>query len=119
MLHAGFGPMIGDDDRSGSGADRRDEVHWRADIDALMFAVPERSAWCAVHRLALRTLLGFEPSADDCLAYFQATAPAFRAAAAAKIANRQVAAGANFHLTSRDIARQMIVSIPSGSGETA
>ena len=82
---------------------------WRSDIDALMFAIEAHSASCAVHRRAFRTLLRFEPTPEDCQRYFVAHEHAFRSAAAAKIAQKSVAAGTNLHLTSRDIARKLIV----------
>jgi hypothetical protein len=79
---------------------------WREDIDALQFAAVNGGG-CMVHRLAFRRLLGITPSRADCLAYFAAHAPAFRAAAAQKIALRGIAPGRNLHLTSRDIRRQL------------
>jgi hypothetical protein len=42
------------------------------------------------------------------MAYFAFHAPAFGAAAAAKIARCNVAPGRNIQLTSRDIARQLL-----------
>jgi hypothetical protein len=83
-------------------------VHWRSDINALIFPTPEHMAACAVHRGAFRTLLGFDPTPDDCLVYFGDHEPAFRAAAEAKIARKRIPAGTNLHLTSRDIARKLV-----------
>jgi hypothetical protein len=80
-------------------------AEWREDIDALQFAAGERRA-CMLHRLAFRRLLGRDPRRDDCMAYFAAHDGVFRAAAALKIARHAIARGRNFHLTSRDIARQ-------------
>ena len=60
-----------------------------------------------VHRLAFRTLLQFLPEPDDCLTFFREQERAFRAAAGAKIAQREIGRGGNFHLTSRDIIEQM------------
>ena len=54
---------------------------WRSDIDALTFPVETHSASCAVHRRAFRTLLGSEPTAEDCLRYFDRVEYAFEAAA--------------------------------------
>ncbi|MBV9562406.1 MAG: hypothetical protein JOY90_18470 [Bradyrhizobium sp.] len=80
---------------------------WRADIDALSFPVVSHAACCVVHRRAFRTLLRFEPTPADCLRYFGECERAFRLAARAKIARRNIAAGTNLHLTSRDIARSL------------
>jgi hypothetical protein len=83
----------------------RSGAEWRADIDALQFTLAGGRA-CMVHRLAFRRLLGRTPQRDDCMAYFAARASTFRIAAASKIARCGIAVGRNFHLTSRDIARQ-------------
>jgi hypothetical protein len=77
---------------------------WRNDIDALAFGPEGHAGICTVHRLAFRTLLGRLPAPEDCIAFFRANEAAFQAAAGAKIARRGLAAGANFHLTSRDVA---------------
>jgi hypothetical protein len=81
---------------------------WRPDIDALSFPVDAHAASCVVHRRAFRTLLRFEPSPDDCLQYFGEHEAAFRSAAIAKIAQKNLSAGTNLHVTSRDIARKLI-----------
>ncbi|KRQ17123.1 hypothetical protein [Bradyrhizobium manausense] len=94
-----------------------DEAHWRDDIASLIFSVRGHGAICAVHRGALRTLLGAEPSPKDCLGYFLRFEDAFRAAAAAKIARKGIPAGTNLHLTSRDIARKLIEDAQIGRGE--
>ena len=44
---------------------------------------------------------------DTELLYFRANRDAFQAAADAKILREAVAPGVNFHLTSRDVARQI------------
>lgn len=80
---------------------------WRADIDALAFRPDGHDGICMVHRHAFRTLLGRYPSPEDCAAYFQEYRVAFQAAASAKVARAGVAVDANFHLTSRDLARAM------------
>jgi hypothetical protein len=90
---------------------------WRADINALLFPVREHGAACAVHRGAFRTLLGFEPTSNDCLAYFHDFEQAFRLAASLKIARKCIPAGANFHLTSRDVARKLVESRQTEQGE--
>ena len=83
---------------------------WRSDIDALAFEPAGHAGSCTVHRLAFRTLLGRMPTPEDCVAFFAANAPAFQAAARAKIARRRLAPGANFHLTSRDVAAAIRVA---------
>jgi hypothetical protein len=80
---------------------------WRDDIDALVFAPDGHQGFCMVHRRAFRTLQRFSAVPAECKAYFCAHERAFRAAASLKIAQKKVDRGANFHLTSRDIARQM------------
>ena len=82
-------------------------MDWRDDIDALVFEPVEHRGFCMVHRLAFRTLLRFCPRPDDCTAYFIVHERAFRAAAGAKIVRANVARGKNFHLTSRDVIRQI------------
>ena len=83
------------------------EVFWRAALDALIFPVEAHAASCVVHRLAFRALLRFEPTPADCLRYFSECEHAFSVAAKAKITQRNIAAGTNLHLTSRDIARNL------------
>jgi len=86
---------------------RRNSSIWRHDIDALAFPPDDHHGLCMVHRRAFRTLLRIDPKPSDCEAFFRANVSAFRAAASAKIVRGEVADGANFHLTSRDIAREM------------
>ena len=83
---------------------------WRSDIDALTFGPNGHASTCSVHRLAFRTLLGRMPAPADCTAYFEANERAFHAAAVAKILRRGLAPGANFHLTSRDVAQAIRVA---------
>jgi hypothetical protein len=83
---------------------------WRDDIDALSFAPDGHAGTCTVHRLAFRTLLGRMPTPNDCLACFKTNERAFHAAADAKIARRNLGSGANFHLTSRDVAAAIRVA---------
>ena len=85
---------------------------WRRDIDALVFPVEPHSGTCAVHRRAFRTLLHYDPEPEDCLRYFTEAEPAFKAAAQAKIAKKNIRAGMNFHLTSRDIERKLLHKHP-------
>ncbi|MFT4119793.1 DUF1488 family protein [Bradyrhizobium sp.] len=94
-----------------------DEVHWRADIASVVFPVRGHGAICAVHRGAFRTLLGAEPSPDDCLGHFRRHEDVFRAAADAKIARKGIAAGTSLHLTSRDISRKLLEGDQIARGE--
>jgi len=84
---------------------------WRDDVDALAFAPDDHDGLCMVHRHAFRTLLGAMPSPQQCEAFFQSHQAAFQAAARAKILRARVAAGANFHLTSRDLRRQLKMGV--------
>jgi hypothetical protein len=94
----------------------KDQVFWRSDIDALLFLVDEHATFCAVHRRAFRTLLGSDPTPEDCLNYFGDFEYAFRAAANFKIAHNGLSTGSNFHLTSRDVARKLIEFEPKEQG---
>jgi hypothetical protein len=80
---------------------------WRDDIDALAFRPGEHSGLCMVHRRAFRTLLRAAPSPQACIEFFNAHQAAFQAAAHAKLQRVDVPETANFHLTSRDIVRQL------------
>lgn len=60
-----------------------------------------------VHRRAFRTLLRAMPSPQECVAFFNAHQEAFQAAARAKLQRVKVPESANFHLTSRDVVRQL------------
>jgi hypothetical protein len=93
------------------------QPHWRDDIASLVFPVTGHGATCAVHRGAFRTLLGTEPSPEACLGYFRRFEAAFRAAAAAKIARRDIPEGTSLHLTSRDIARKLLEDAQIANGE--
>jgi hypothetical protein len=95
----------------------KDKVLWRFEIDALVFSIKEHAALCAVHRRAFRTLLGSDPTPEDCLNYFGGFEDAFRAAASSKIARKGLPAGRNFHLTSRDVARKLVELEPKEHGE--
>jgi hypothetical protein len=81
------------------------DAKWRQDINALAFRPEGHAGTCVVHRLAFRTLMQLEPTPDACIAYFTAHEGAFRASARAKISRRRLNPDANFHLTSRDLAR--------------
>jgi hypothetical protein len=80
---------------------------WRTDIDALAFQPGEHSGFCMVHRRAFRTLLRATPSPEECIEFFDAHHEAFQAAAEAKLMRSKIIATANFHLTSRDVIRQL------------
>ncbi|UZE47182.1 hypothetical protein [Rhodopseudomonas sp. P2A-2r] len=80
---------------------------WRDDIDSLAFRPDGHDGVCMVHRRAFRTLLKRVATADDCADFFRRHEAAFQAAARAKIERAMLGQGANLHLTSRDVARQM------------
>ena len=80
---------------------------WRDDIDALAFQPNEHVGFCMVHRRAFRTLLRAMPSPRQCVEFFNAHQAAFQAAARAKLLRTKPARTANFHLTSRDVTRQL------------
>jgi hypothetical protein len=80
---------------------------WRNDIDALAFQPGEHTGLCMVHRRAFRTLLRATPSPQECVEFFITHHEAFQAAARAKLQRANVSETANFHLTSRDVARQL------------
>jgi len=80
---------------------------WRDDIDALAFQPGEHAGLCMVHRRAFRTLLRTTPSPRQCVEFFNAHHEAFEAAARAKLKRTDAATSANFHLTSRDVVRQL------------
>ena len=80
---------------------------WRSDIEALAFQPGGPHVLCMVHRRAFRALLGFDLGPAECEAFFLATPTAFEAAARAKMAGNKNASTMNFHLTSRDVARQL------------
>jgi hypothetical protein len=94
-----------------------DDAQWRDDIASVVFPVRGRGAICAVHRGAFRTLIGAEPSPEDCLGYFRRFEAAFREAAGAKIVRKGILAGTSLHLTSRDVARKLLEDHQIANGE--
>jgi hypothetical protein len=80
---------------------------WRDDIDALAFQPADHEGFCMVHRRAFRTLLRAVPSPRQCVDFYHSHQAAFQAAARAKVVRAGVAETANFHLTSRDVTRQL------------
>ena len=80
---------------------------WRNDIDALAFQPEQHTGLCMVHHRAFRTLLGATPSPQQCVEFFSAHQEAFQAAARAKLQRASLSKTANFHLTSRDVKRQL------------
>jgi hypothetical protein len=78
---------------------------WRPGLNALSFQPPAHIGECLVHRGALRTLLGFDPSPADCERWLAGHLAALHQAAADKIARARLPSHARFHLTSRDISR--------------
>ncbi|MDH7800182.1 MULTISPECIES: hypothetical protein [unclassified Rhizobium] len=93
----------------------QDAAEWSDELDALRFAVPGHGAFCAVHRLAFKAVLGANPDREAALAYFRDHEAAFTAAALAKIKRSALPAGRNLHLNSRDIRR----AIAGEGGEPA
>jgi hypothetical protein len=80
---------------------------WREDIDALAFQPAEHQGVCMVHRRAFRTLLRIVPSPRQCVDFYHTHQDAFQAAARAKVVRASISDTVNFHLTSRDVARQL------------
>ena len=80
---------------------------WRDDIDALAFQPDEHVGLCMVHRRAFRTLLRAMPSPRQCVEFFNAHQAAFQSAAREKMLRTKLTSSANFHLTSRDVTRQL------------
>jgi hypothetical protein len=80
---------------------------WRDDIDALAFQPADHEGLCMVHRRAFRTLLRAVPSPRQCVDFYHSHQDAFQAAARAKVVRAGVAETTNFHLTSRDVTRQL------------
>ena len=84
---------------------------WRNDIDALAFHPDNHRGICVVHRRAFRKLLQATPSPRQCVDFYLAHQGAFQAAACAKVLRASVAESENFHLTSRDVARELKNSV--------
>jgi len=80
---------------------------WRSDVDALTFEVGSHTGRCFVQRGAFGTLLGHDPVPAECAQYFEEHRAVFERAAQEKLLRAKIAAGANYHLTSRDIAREL------------
>ena len=75
---------------------------WRNDIDALAFQPDHHGGICVVHRRALPR---------QCVDFYLTHRGAFQAAARAKVLRASVAESENFHLTSRDVARELKNSV--------
>lgn len=90
----------------------QDAAEWSDELDALRFAVPGHGAFCAVHRLAFKAVLGASPEREATLAYFHDHEAAFVAAAIAKIKRSNLPAGRSLHLNSRDIRRAIAGEAP-------
>jgi hypothetical protein len=80
---------------------------WRDEIDALAFQPADHAGLCMVHRRAFRTLLRSVASPQECVDFYHTHRDAFQAAARAKVVRAEMPDTANFHLTSRDVTRQM------------
>lgn len=93
----------------------QDAAEWSDELDALRFAVPGHGAFCAVHRLAFKAVLGASPEREAALVFFHDHEAAFTAAALAKIKRAGLPAGRSLHLNSRDIRR----AIAGEDGEAA
>jgi hypothetical protein len=78
---------------------------WRDEIDSLAFRPDGHEGWCVIHRRAFRTLLGFDPTPQDCMGYFDRERPAFQQAALKKIRISSIESETNLHLNSRNIRR--------------
>jgi hypothetical protein len=85
--------------------------HWRSDIDSLAFQPIDHQGICVVHRRAFRTLLKAPPSPQQCIDFHLSHEKAFQVAARDKISLNRLAVTANFHLTSRDIGRQIRIEV--------
>ena len=113
-FHTGLPPLLGNEHRQLRRGHTDDRLMpssklsiWRTDIDALAFQPGEHSGLCMVHRRAFRALLRVTPSPRECIEFFNAHQEAFQAAARAKLLRINVTKTANFHLTSRDVGRQL------------
>lgn len=80
-------------------------AEWSEELDALRFAVAGHGAFCAVHRLAFKAVLGPDPLREAALAFFHENEAGFVAAARSKIERSNLPAGRSLHLNSRDIRR--------------
>jgi hypothetical protein len=89
------------------------EPIWRSDIDSLAFRPSGHMGMCVIHRRAFRTLLGYTPSPQQCIDFYLIQHHSFEAAARAKLATRSIRETGNFHLTSRDVRRQLKNSVAS------
>lgn len=83
------------------------KADWNSNTEALAFQPDGHQEYCMIHRRAFRTLLGFTPTPEDCELFFFANRDAFQEAARTKILTKKIAPGLNFHLTSRDVCREI------------
>jgi hypothetical protein len=90
------------------------EPVWRSDIDSLAFHPSGHSGFCVVHRRAFGTLLGSAASPQQSIDFYRLHRDAFDAAAHSKLEARAIAASENFHITSRDVRRQLKNPVASG-----
>jgi hypothetical protein len=91
----------------------KSEPIWRSDIDSLAFRPSGHMGLCVIHRRALRTLLGCTPSPQQSIDFYLIHSDSFEAAARAKLAAGNIQETENFHLTSRDVRRQLKNSVAS------
>ena len=85
-----------------------DDLTWRHDINTLMFRPDGHRGGCFIHRLAFRSLSG-SCSRESCETYFRENRDAFERAAQVKMTRGNVPTEQNFHLTSRDIRRALMM----------
>ncbi|MDB6060136.1 MAG: hypothetical protein JWM78_239 [Verrucomicrobiaceae bacterium] len=88
-----------------SANEQKTACFWREDIESLAFRPAGHEGLCVVHRRAFRTLLGFEPTPENCLAYFEQEIILFQRTATEKIERKKIDLKTAFHLNSRDIRR--------------
>lgn len=78
---------------------------WRSDLNSLSFQPDNHAGQCLIHRRAFQTILGFQPTPEQCAACYIELRHVFQQAAAVKIRRAALTSDARFHLTSRDVLR--------------
>lgn len=79
---------------------------WNADLNAISF-VADNGGRCFVHRGAIRTMMKGSVDEQECVRFFSLHVRALRDAARRKIDRKRYPANYSFHLTSRDIRREL------------
>lgn len=90
---------------------------WRAEIDAVEFHL-DGAYRVVVHRNVFRTLRGSPAAPEVCIAFVEAHAEAFLAAARARLAEAASASMTAFHLNSRQVRRAMTAAASPGADPT-